>query len=269
MERAVTFDVRDGVGWITLARGDSGNTVGSTMAAELADAVVAAERADVRVLVITASGRFFCAGGDLREIAEAPSSSELTAHLAGILADVVRRLADLPAIVVAAVQGTAAGAGVSIAAAADVVVAAESATFTLSYTRAGLSPDGGGSLLARTLGMHRALAWALLNPTVSAHEAQHAGLVARVYPDAELDIAVADLAAGLARGSRDALVATKRLIRRSATESAEHWDAEVAQISALAGGPDGQEGISAFLAKRPVAFPSATDRPGAAGNTAS
>lgn len=261
MDGAVTFEVRDGVAWITMTRGDSGNTFGASMAAELSEAMAAAERADVGVLVLTATGRFFCAGGDLREFAEAPSTADLTADLAGTLSDVVQRLADLPTIVVAAVQGAAAGAGVPIAAAADVVVASESASFTLAYTRAGLSPDGGATLLPRTFGLHRALAWALLNPTVSAAEAQQIGLVAQVFPDADFDASVARLAEKLARGSRDAQVATKRLIRQAAPAPGGHWDAEVTQISTLAGGLDGQEGISAFLAKRPVVFPSSTGSP--------
>lgn len=263
MDRAVTFDVRDGVGWITLARGDSGNTVGAIMAAELGEAVEAAERADVGVVVVTASGRFFCTGGDLREFAEAPSTSDLTEELAASLATAVRRLENMPSIVVAAVQGTAAGAGVAIAASADIIVAAEAATFTLAYTRAGLSPDGGATLLGRSLGLHRALAWALLNPSVAAHEAQQIGFVSRVYPTEGFHESVRELAATLAKGSRDAQVATKRLVRAAMPAPAEHWDAEVTRISALAGAPDGQEGIHAFLAKRAAHFPSSRGESGA------
>lgn len=261
MDRVVTFDVRDGVGWITLSRGDTGNTVGTQMAADLAEALAAAERADLGVLVLTATGRFFCAGGDLREFSEAHSPADLTAELASALADIVRRLANMPAIVVAAVQGPAAGAGVALAAAADVVVASESASFTLAYTRAGLSPDGGATLLSRSLGLHQALAWALLNPTVSAAEARRMGVVAMVFPDSEFEGDVTRLVHKLACGSRDAQVATKRLIRQSAPASDAHWDAEVTQISLLAGGPDGLEGVNAFVAKRPAAFPSSTGEP--------
>lgn len=257
MGSAATFDVRDRVGWITFARGDTGNTIGVEMVSEFADAVAAAESANVGVVVIAGAGRFFCLGGDLREFAEAASTSDLTAQLAGSLATVVGQVADLPAVVVAAVQGAAAGAGVAIAAAADVVLATESATFTLAYTRAGLSPDGGATLVTRTIGLHRTLAWALLNPTISAREAMHAGLVAQVHPDSEFDACVADLAARLSRGSRDAQVATKRLVRRAAAAPEEHWQLEIDQISALSESPDGQEGISAFLGKRPAAFPSA------------
>lgn len=253
---AVLFEAADGVGWITLARGDSGNTFGTSMARQLAGAVAAAEASDLPVVVLRASGRFFCAGGDLREFAEAEDARALIEGLASTLADVVERLVAMPSIVVSAVQGPAAGAGVPLAAAADIVIAAESASFTFAYTRAGLSPDGGATVLTSTLGLHRTLAWALLNPTVSAAEAQAAGLVARVTPDAGLADATRSIAQQIARGSRDAHVATKRLIRAAAPPVAGQLAAEAVQIGLQAAGPDGQEGIASFLGKRPARFPS-------------
>ena len=96
----------------------------------------------------------------------------------------------MDAVVVSAVHGTAASAGVPLAAAADVVLAGASAQFTLAYTKIGLSPDGGSSLLTASLGLHRTLHLALLNPVLTAKQAQSAGLVAEVHPDDELDVAV-------------------------------------------------------------------------------
>ncbi len=164
----VDFSVRDGVGWITLTKGDSGNAFGTPMGVELLAAVMAAEEADVPVLVVSATGRFFCVGGDLREFGAEDEPALLIDELAHMLNRIVSRLKSLDAVVISAVQGGAAGAGLGLAAAADLVIAAESASFTLAYTKAGLSPDGGGTLLAESVGLHRALALALLNPVWSA-----------------------------------------------------------------------------------------------------
>ena len=133
-----------------------------------------------------------------------------------------------------------------------------SARFTLAYTRIGLSPDGGSSLLTASLGLHRALHLALLNPVLTAEQAHAAGLVAEVHPDDELDAAVDRVVRTLLAGSRTAQVAAKRLLR----EVAVPWEEgalrrETLSIRACAAGPDGREGVRAFLAKRSPDFPSA------------
>ena len=107
----------------------------------------------------------------------------------------------------------AAGAAVPLAAAADIVLAAESARFTLAYTKVGLTPDGGSSLLAASIGLHRALYLALLNPVLTAAEAQAMGLVMEIHPDDALGEAVEGVVRRLARGSRTALAAAKHLLR--------------------------------------------------------
>jgi 2-(1,2-epoxy-1,2-dihydrophenyl)acetyl-CoA isomerase len=147
---------------------------------------------------------------------------------------------------------------VALAAAADVVLAGESARFTLAYTKLGLSPDGGSSLLTASLGLHRALHLALLNPVLSAEQAQAAGLVAEVHPDADLEAAADRVLAQLLAGSRTAQVAAKRLLREVAVPWAEGaLRRETLSIRACADGADGREGVDAFVAKRPPAFPSA------------
>ena len=158
----------------------------------------------------------------------------------------------------AVVQGIAAGAGVPLAAAADIVLAGASARFTLAYTKIGFSPDGGSSLLTASLGLHRALHLALLNPVLSAADAQAAGLVAEVHPDDELDAAADRVVAQLLAGSRTAQVAAKRLLREVALPGAEAaLRRETLSVRACAAGPDGREGVDAFLAKRAPEFPSA------------
>ena len=145
----------------------------------------------------------------------------------------------------------------SLAAAADLVVAAASARFTLAYTRIGFSPDGGSSLLTASVGLHRALQLALLNPVVSADEARAMGLVAQVHPDEALPAAVEEVVSLLRSGSRTAQVAAKRLLRETATPGAEAaLRRETLSIRTRAASPDGREGVTAFLDKRAPSFPS-------------
>lgn len=257
------LELRQGAAWITLDRPESGNAVDAVVVAELWQAVHDARRADVGVVVLQATGRAFSVGGDLRSFAAAEDPQDYVEELAEALHRTISDLHQLDAIVVAAVQGMVAGAGLPLVAAADLVLAAESARFTLAYTKVGLSPDGGSSLLPASLGLHRALHLALLNPVLTAEDARTAGLVAQVHPDDELSDAVTRVVEQLAAGSRTALVATKRLLREQALPAPETaMLRETRSIRACVGGPDGQEGIAAFLAKRPARFPTSAS-PGA------
>jgi 2-(1,2-epoxy-1,2-dihydrophenyl)acetyl-CoA isomerase len=168
-------------------------------------------------------------------------------------------LTALDAPIVAEVQGATAGAGVSIALLADVVLAAETATFNLAYSGAGLSPDGGSSwLLPRTVGRRRALEIMLLNPRIDARRAEELGLVTRVVPDDTLRETAGAVIAQLAAGPTAAYDAAKRLLLRSQRSSFEdQLDAEAAEIARLAGGRTGSEGIHAFVEKRRPKFDSA------------
>lgn len=257
---AVTIDVRQGAAWITLDRPAAGNPLDAGSVAALGRAVQSARRADVGVVVLQARGRAFCVGGDLQAFAGAAEPADYVDDLAEALHRTVSDLHALDAVVVAAVQGTAAGAGVPLAAAADLVLAAESARFTLAYTKIGLSPDGGSSLLTASLGLHRTLHLALLNPVLTAQQAQAAGLVAQVHPDHELGGAVEGVVRSLTAGSRTALVAAKRLVRAQALPDPQTaMRRETESIRRAVSAPDGREGVAAFLAKRPARFPSAAD----------
>jgi 2-(1,2-epoxy-1,2-dihydrophenyl)acetyl-CoA isomerase len=251
----VTFEVRGAAGWITLNQPEKGNPFNLESVASLADAIAQAKAADVGVVVLGAEGRSFSVGGDLSSFRAAPDPSAYLAELTQALHRQIIELMELDAVVVAAVQGTAAGAGVAFATSADLVVAAQSARFTLAYTKVGLSPDGGTSLLSASIGMHRTLALALLNPVLSAEDARATGFVTQVHPDEELPGEVASLVAQLVAGSRSAQVAAKRLIRAEALASpAETLALESETMSTSAGTPDGIEGVSAFLEKRPAVF---------------
>jgi 2-(1,2-epoxy-1,2-dihydrophenyl)acetyl-CoA isomerase len=144
----------------------------------------------------------------------------------------------------------------SLAIACDLVMAAESARFTLAYTRIGLTPDGSSSyFLPRLVGQRRALELILTNRMLTAHEALEWGIVTRVVPDAELTAEAEALARQLAAGPTRAFGASKRLLQLGWTESLETQMAhETRSISEAARGPEGQEGMRAFLEKREPKF---------------
>lgn len=211
----------------------------------------------LRVVKIIAGGRHFCPGGDLHFMhASADRETDVRA-LAGRFHEGILALTSLDAPVVARVHGPAAGGGMSFALCADLAIAAESAWFTMAYTAAGLSPDGGGSwLLPRIVGQRRAADLILTNRRVSAREAEALGIVTRAVPDAQLDSAVDELVAQLAGGATAAYGAAKRLLAAAPHATfAAHLDAERDQIAALAASPAGSEGIAAFAEKRAPRFP--------------
>jgi 2-(1,2-epoxy-1,2-dihydrophenyl)acetyl-CoA isomerase len=251
----VSYSYGDGVARITLDDGDRGNPIHPASVAALRAAVRQSGADDARVILLAATGRFFSVGGDISQFGAAEDIGSFVDDLAEDLHRTVSDLVRSPAIVVSAVHGMAAGAGFPLAAAADVVLAARSAKFTLGYTKIGFSVDGGTSLLVHTLGLHRALRLALLNDVITADEAHSAGLVARVVEDDELAATADAIATQLAAGSATAQAATKQLLRAVAEESPESvLRAESLSIRTRAAEPDGREGVQAFLEKRPPVF---------------
>jgi 2-(1,2-epoxy-1,2-dihydrophenyl)acetyl-CoA isomerase len=168
----------------------------------------------------------------------------------------ISRFVRMDAPFVVAVNGAVGGGGMSFVLAADLVLAAESAKFTMAYTRAGLSPDGGSTyFLPRIVGLRRALELALTNRVLTAREAADWGLVTKVVPDAELLTEAEALARQLAAGATRAYGTAKRLLHHSFAESLEtQMELEAQAIAAQARGADAREGIAAFIAKRPAKF---------------
>ena len=168
----------------------------------------------------------------------------------------ISRFVRMDAPLVVAVNGAAGGGGMSFVLAADLVLAAESAKFTMAYTKAGLSPDGGSTyFLPRIVGVRRALELALTNRVLTAREAQEWGLVTRVVPDAALGADAAALAVQLAAGATRAYGAAKRLLHHSFAESLEtQMELEAQAIAERARGADAREGMAAFIAKRAPRF---------------
>jgi 2-(1,2-epoxy-1,2-dihydrophenyl)acetyl-CoA isomerase len=256
--RTLGFELKDHVARITLNRPDSGNALDGEMGRELMHAAIrCSEERAVRVVLLGGAGRMFCVGGDLKSFAA--QAERLSAHLkelAGMLHLAISRFVRMDAPFIVAVNGAAGGGGMSFVLAADLVFAAESAKFTMAYTRAGLSPDGGSTyFLPRIVGVRRALELALTNRVLSAREALEWGLVTRVVPDAALGAEAQAAATQLASGATRAFGAAKRLLHHSFAESLEtQMELEAQAIAEQARGADAREGIAAFIAKRAPRF---------------
>jgi 2-(1,2-epoxy-1,2-dihydrophenyl)acetyl-CoA isomerase len=211
----------------------------------------------VRAVLIDSEGRLFCAGGDLAEFARAGDAlPKLLKEATVYLHAAISRLARMRAPVVAAVHGHAAGAGFSLAMSCDLVLAASSAKFTMAYTRAGLVPDGASTyFLPRVIGRRRTLELMITNRTLSAAEAMEWGLINRVVDDDKLADEARTLAREIAAGPTGSFGSVKRIVLRSESETLEsQMEIEARAIADAARSADGQEGIRAFLAKKPPQF---------------
>jgi 2-(1,2-epoxy-1,2-dihydrophenyl)acetyl-CoA isomerase len=250
----ILFAVRDKVAHLTLNRPEAANSLNATLSAEMMDAIVRCEDdTDIRALIVSGTGRFFCAGADLKGFYS--SGGELKSRVSLFHASISRLVrADFP--VIAAVNGTAAGGGIGLVCACDLVIAAESARFTMAYTKIGLSPDGTTTyFLPRRIGIGRAMELVLLNRTLSANQALDWGIANRVVADASLAEEAHSIAAQLAAGPTRAYGAAKRLMQSGFTESLEtQIEMELRSIGALAHTQDAREAIAAFAAKREPVF---------------
>ena len=256
-EHPVQLEVTAGIARVTLNRPDNGNAINRELCSELrAQAESLLERDDVRAVILDARGPRFCVGGDLAyfegiDDIEAELIALATDFHAGI--DALRRL-DAP--VIAAVRGAAGGGGFSLVLACDLAIGTESSKYTMAYTAAGLSPDGGSSwTLPRIVGWRLATQLMLTNRVLSAAEAKELTILTDVVPDEELESAVDALAAKIAAGATGAYGTVKRLLRESTDNTlAQQFEAEGLAIAANAASAHGREGVGAFLAKRRPVF---------------
>ena len=236
---------------------------------DMVDALVAASAAvagdsTVRVVVLAGEGRHFMAGGDIRSFAAelANGRDERRQRFQRMVEQVhaaIETLHRMPQILVGRVQGAVAGIGLSLACTCDLVVAADDAYFTSAYRHLALSPDGGATwTLPRLVGTRKAMEILLLGERFDAAEALRLGLVNRVVPAAELEGVVAALARKLADGPCLAQRNARRLVRSAAARTlSEQLEAEAVSFGQCAADADFDEGIAAFLEKRPPRF--ATD----------
>lgn len=248
----IEFTTGDGVATLTLNRPQVMNALNSLMRAEITQAVSALPD-DMRCLVITGAGRGFCSGQDLTDRAAA-------ADLEGTLRDeyepMLRAIRACRAPVIAAVNGVAAGAGANLALAADVVIAAESATFIQAFARIGLIPDAGGTfVIPRAIGAARALGMMLFAQPVSARQAADWGLIWETLPDQGFADGIAARARQLAQGPTGAYLAIREAVEASFGNSMDAQLALEARLQGQAGrSADFTEGVTAFLEKRPAQF---------------
>lgn len=255
--QTIVVEQSGAVARITLNRPDAANGMNDTMTRELADAAAQCDTAATKVVVITGAGRFFCAGGDLKAISASPlGPGPFVKGIADDLHRAISTFARMDAVLITAVNGIAAGAGFSLAASGDLVVAGSSAAFTMAYTKAGLSPDGSASyFLPRLIGVRRTQDLMLTNRRLSAGEALDWGLVNYVVDDAELGSFTDTLAGELAAGAAQSHAAVKKLLLATFDNGIEtQMELEGRLIAANAGGPDGREGMDAFLSKRAPNF---------------
>lgn len=253
----LSVTLADGVLSVTINRPDSLNSVTTEVLAGIADAMEAAGR-DPRVKVVRlgGAGRGFCSGAGIgaQDAADGvPTEIIVEANRA------IRSIAALPRPVVAVVQGPAAGVGVSLALACDLVLACDKAFFMLAFTKIGLMPDGGASaLVAAAIGRVRALRMALLAERLPAADALEWGLISAVYPAEEFDAEVATVLAGLAAGPMVAFAKTKHAINAATLGGLDSaLDREYVGQSILLNAHDFREGARAFQQRRDAKF---TDR---------
>jgi 2-(1,2-epoxy-1,2-dihydrophenyl)acetyl-CoA isomerase len=255
----ILFDIDQNVATIALNRPDAMNALTIQMGEEFVDALIRCRAdPDVRAVIVKGAGRGFCAGGDVKAFGESLRADPLTAirTLAMRLHASVAEIGRIEKPVIAQVHGVAAGAGMSLALACDLTIAAQTARFIMAYAGVGLSPDGSSTyFLPRLVGPKKALEIFYTGDPIDAGEAQKLGLVNRVVPDAELEKETQALAQRLAQGPTLALARAKELVYRGLSESLEtQMENERHFMGLSAISEDFREGVQAFLEKRVPKF---------------
>lgn len=256
----VSTSITRGVGKITLTVPDKGNPLSVELAESLRHSVQSlASNNSVRCLLLTGSGRFFCVGGDIGAMVEAGDRvGEVIDRLTDALHFVIATLLEMDKPLVIAVNGPVAGGGLGLALCGDIVLCGPKAHFSMAYTGIGFSPDGGSTwLLPRLVGLRLAQEMALTNRRLSSVEAANLGLVTRVVEgeDEDLQQEALKVAADLARGPVGAYAATRRLLLDSfMADAPSQMRREAGSVKEQATGREGQEGLAAFIEKRPAEF---------------
>lgn len=258
MYEHLLYDERDGVATVTLDRPESLNALSPGLGSELRDVVQSRLTGDgVRAAILTGSGRAFCAGVDLKKMERDESGSPaVRTSLQQTYEPIIRGLQGLDKPIVAALNGPALGIGGSLALACDMIVASETASFTMAFISVGLIPDGGGTaLVPAAVGKARAFEMIMLGETVDAQTALEWGLVNAVYPPAELEARVQALALRLASGPTRAYAAAKQAMNGWLLDGFDRQlDLELTLQERLVQTQDFVEGVQAFIDKREPEF---------------
>ncbi len=255
----ILYELQAGILTITLNRPDKLNAMTPTLLSELRLAFeqAAADR-DVRVIVVTGAGRGFCAGADLGAASEAIMAGGFSYEdsLNNTYNPLILAMQKAPQPIIAAVNGVAAGAGMSLALACDLRLVAESASFLQAFVKIGLVPDSGSTwMLPRLIGVTKALELMLTGRKVTAQEALSLGMVNQVVPDADLAKTVAEMAQSFVNAPTKTIGFIKQAVNFAMTSTLEQALHQEAALQAAAGATaDHSEGVAAFLQKRPAAF---------------
>jgi len=255
----IEFVIADGLATLTLNRPKSLNSFNTEMHSEIRDVLKQVKNnSEIRCLLLTGAGRGFCAGQDLSDRAVAPGEQvpDLGDSLENNYNPLIRNLKTLEMPVVCAVNGVAAGAGANVALACDLVFAARSASFIQSFCKLGLIPDSGGTWhLPRLLGHARAMGLALLGDKLSAEQAEQWGLIWKCVDDEQLLEEATNVARHLATQPTFGLSMIKRAINASYTNTLDQQLDLERDFMRLGGrSEDFQEGVNAFMEKRPPVF---------------
>ena len=261
MSAPIRFDISDRIATLTLDRPDRLNALIPEMREGFLEALARSAEPQVKVLVLRGAGRAFCAGGDIPWMARTLAEGRW-AELQGLLdlgVTVAHGLATLPKPVLAVVQGPAAGAGMSLALAADLRIATPAAAFSMAFVKIGVHPDWGGSVaLSRLVNTSVAAELMLTGDPVDAARALALGLVNQVVPAEDLDAQVETLARRLAAGPSEAQARIKASVLRNQGLDGDGLRAllvaEGAQMAAAMRSPEAREGLAAFLEKRPASY---------------
>ena len=252
----IQFEINEGVGKITLNRPDKYHSFVREMALTLQETLdKCTDNKDVKAILITATGKAFCAGQDLGEATD-PNGPDLTQIVQEHYNPIIKKIRNMEKPVVSAVNGVAAGAGASIALCCDIVVACESATFIQAFSKIGLIPDSGGTFfLPRLIGMQKAAALMMTAEPVLAKDAEKIGMIYKVFSDDSFEEDSWKLASKLAVMPTKGLGLTKRLLNASYSNSLEEQLDMEDKCQAIAGNTsDFKEGIEAFFEKRKPNF---------------
>jgi len=254
---SITFQIENNIAWVTLNRPDVFNSFNREMAMALQERLDECKHdPEVRAIVITGSGRAFCAGQDLKEV----TTPEINPGFKKILEEhynpIISRIRNIEKPIIAAVNGVAAGAGANIALACDIVVASENASFIQAFSKIGLIPDSAGTFfLPRLIGFQKASALMMLGDKIGAEEAEKLGMIYKVYFAEEFNAKVKELATTMATMPTKSLGMTKRLLNKSyANDLNTQLEFESKLQIEAAQSEDYEEGVKAFIEKRKPVF---------------
>ena len=252
----IQFEKIGAIGKITLNRPDKYNAFVRGMALELQKKLdECGSDETIRCIIISGSGKAFCAGQDLKEATD-PNGPTIEEIVQQHYNPIIKKIREIEIPVIAAVNGVAAGAGANVALACDIVVAAKSASFIQAFSKIGLIPDSGGTyFLPRLIGIQKAAALMMTGEAVSAEKAETLGMIYAVYEDSEFETSAMKLADTISSMPTKGLGYTKKLLSQTFNNSLEDQLSLEAETQALsASSKDHQEGIKAFMEKRTPQF---------------